>query len=85
MKGEKQNVKTYKLNKDFTVECVMGDTMEVRVIIESLPWRPVIEEVVGISCKEEGNRVFKEMVAKYREDAYSSVILKPSEIGYRTW
>lgn len=74
MDGKKQNVKTYKLNKDYTVECVMGDSMTVRVVVESLIWRPVMEEYVGIKDKAVANETFKRMVEKYRLPVESVLI-----------
>lgn len=85
MKNEKQIVKTYKLNNDFTIECVMGESMSVRVLMLSLPWEPVVEEVSGIVDKNEGNQIFKKMVAKYREDAYSSVIIRSGGMRVDMW
>lgn len=64
----KQEVKRYRLNKDFGIECVMGDTMAVRVILISVIFEPVVENTEGIKDKNEANRIFKEYKEKYKEE-----------------
>ena len=59
-------VKRYTLNRDFTIECEMGDKMSVRVIMISLPFEPVIEEIKDIKDKNVANQKFKELAQKYK-------------------
>ena len=58
-------LREYRLNRDFTIVCEIGTKMSIKVIQESLEWKPVIEEVV-VDSKEEGNLLFKRLVEKYR-------------------
>lgn len=59
--------KEYRLNSDFMLRCV-GDNsgMSVSVILISVPWLPVLEEFSGMTDKDEANRVFQELVRKYK-------------------
>lgn len=63
----KQEVKRYRLNNDFGIECVMGEIMAVRVILISVIFEPVVENTEGIRDKNEANRVFKEYKEKYKD------------------
>lgn len=76
MKDTNQKVKTYNLNEDFKVECEIGDVMTVRVVQVSLPWVPTVEEYTGITDKNEANKLFKEMVSKYRLCLRDSVLIR---------
>lgn len=58
--------KEYKLNNDFTIVCITGKEMSIRVVQKSLFWEPVVEEHSGIVNKEEGNLLFKKLVEKYK-------------------
>ena len=63
--------KVYKLNDDFTIECItnissMGKSFGVRVIQTGLWFEPVLEEVTDIKSPEEANRVFKMFTSKYK-------------------
>ena len=58
-------LKEYDLNRDFTIICKIGDTMEIDVIQKSLSWCPVLERIV-VDSKERGNIEFKRLVEKYR-------------------
>ena len=69
------DVREYRLNEDYRIECVLGNPMSVRVIMVSLPWEPVIEEYTGIVDKDEANQIFKRMVSKYRFGVYESVFI----------
>lgn len=63
-------LREYRLNRDFTVECEIGDKMSIKVIQESLEWKPVLESF-EVDSKEQGNLLFKRLVEKYK-----------SELGY---
>lgn len=60
------DVKKYTLNKDFEIECEMGSSMSIRVILVSVPFEPVIEEFKDIRDKNEANQKFKELAQKYK-------------------
>lgn len=64
----KQEVKRYRLNRDFGIECVMGERMAVRVILISVIFEPVIEHTEEIKDKDEANRIFKEYKEKYKDE-----------------
>lgn len=64
--------KVYRLNNDFAIECSSyenksGKFHRVVIIQVGLWFEPVVEEICDIPSAEEANRVFKEMVSKYRK------------------
>lgn len=61
-----ESKKEYRLNKDYTIECIFGEKMTVRVIMVSVPFEPVMEEYINITDKNEANQIFKKMVQKYK-------------------
>lgn len=61
-------LKRYRLNEDFSIYCGNDSSgMFVRVVLESVRFEPVIEELKGIKDKDSANSLFKQMVNKYRE------------------
>ena len=61
-------LKRYKLNEDFSIYCGNDSRgMFVRVVLESVRFEPVIEELKSIKDKDSANSLFKQMVNKYRE------------------
>ena len=60
------DIKKYILNKDFAIECEIGSSMAIRVVLVSVSFEPVIEEIKGIRDKNTANQKFKELAQKYK-------------------
>lgn len=54
------DIKKYILNKDFAIEWA------IRVVLVSVSFEPVIEEIKGIRDKNTANQKFKELAQKYK-------------------
>lgn len=61
-------VKQYAINKDWGINCIQGadGKMGIEVIMLCVPWQEVVEAEYGITEKDRANKLFKELVAKYK-------------------
>ena len=61
-------LKQYKINNSWGINCITYEngTMGLEVMMLQVPWLEVVESVSGIADKNTANKLFKELVEKYR-------------------
>lgn len=62
------NVKSYKVNNWWGINCITRDSgsMRVEVVMLQVPWQEVVDFTDNITDKNVANNTFKSYVEKYR-------------------